>query len=289
MRRGFENVLNRDGALKKRYRPAMYFDASVLIEYYSAEGLEMPQNPLLTSRFTETVRDFLRRNAALKKMADIRRCVLLEGAKLQPVTSPLAILELIEWHARASFKQTVAENVGVSGVERMNGKQVGELLLKLQQLAESEAKKEDVFLKENAAKMPAMSSPKKGREKNKGKVFCEPHVEVVQKPYDDDILAFSRGTWLNPSFAEYHGLDGIYEVDISRLRLKASDVYGVWGEFAYYQVGAADIFHLLIAKHIGCTYFATFDSDFKRVADAVQSSLGITVLKSAEEILSQLR
>ena len=40
MRRDHRDVLTRKGALKKKFRPSIYFESSVIVDYWSAEGLE---------------------------------------------------------------------------------------------------------------------------------------------------------------------------------------------------------------------------------------------------------
>ena len=52
--------------------------------------------------------------------------------------------------------------------------------------------------------------------------------------------------------------------------------------------GAADIMHLLFAKHLGCEYFGSFDSDFERVKEIVYNEIGMKVLTSPDKILEAL-
>jgi hypothetical protein len=58
---------------------------------------------------------------------------------------------------------------------------------------------------------------------------------------------------------------------------------------AYLQVGMADIMQVLIAEHLGCRLFASFDSDFERCREHLQDGLGLKLLRTPEEILAALK
>ncbi len=95
-------------------------------------------------------------------------------------------------------------------------------------------------------------------------------------------------TWLNGSFVDSHGLYGLLQVDIVNFHLTVSKVWQEPSAYAYLQLGAADIMHILLAQHLGCQYIASFDTDFKRVKDIVSEETGISILTSPEEILDIL-
>ena len=63
------------------------------------------------------------------------------------------------------------------------------------------------------------------------------------------------------------------------------DVWGRLWPYAYMQLGLADCLHLFAAHHLGCTYFGSLDSDFRRVKDTVKRNLDIQILSSPEEII----
>jgi predicted nucleic acid-binding protein len=70
-----------------------------------------------------------------------------------------------------------------------------------------------------------------------------------------------------------HGLDGLLKVDIVNFDLHFRRAWQEPSAFAYLQLGLADIMHILLAQHLGCTYIASFDSDFKRVKNIIMKKL----------------
>lgn len=69
----------------------------------------------------------------------------------------------------------------------------------------------------------------------------------------------------DPSYAVTHSLKGIYVASIVNFNLPPSlDGYPSPFELSFVQIGPADVLHLFFAKHLGCEYVASFDSDFGR-------------------------
>lgn len=93
-------------------------------------------------------------------------------------------------------------------------------------------------------------------------------------------------TWLNKSFIDAHGLQGLLQVDIVNFHLLVNKIWEEPSAYAYLQLGVADIMHILLARHLGCQYIASFDSDFKRVKEIINEETGLSVLSTAEEILA---
>jgi hypothetical protein len=253
MRRGFEKILTRAGRLQRRYRPAVYFDSCVLVDYWLAEGLELGEagHPFPDEQ-ADLLRTVLRAEKKTQTMGKVREATIILGPELVPVTSPLAVLELIEWHAHAAIKQMASEAVGFFAIQKKSRKQIGELLRKLSDQETHE------------------------RKSKRTRDHTSPLKSVVQ------------GAWLNPSFAEFHGLEGIVEADLLGFDLTRKDVWTRACDLAFFQIGLADIQHILAAHHLGCTHFASFDSDFSLVADVMAKRFKLKLLKSPEELLNAL-
>lgn len=168
--------------------------------------------------------------------------------------SPLSLLELIEWHAEAAFKQIASEELGVVFVQKKSKKEIGSYLKKALELRKAEAKNQ------NSRKQDQTTG-----------------LEMLMAE-----------TWLNRSFAHTHGLRGLLEVDIVNFHLQLSKLWQEPSAYAYLQLGIADIMHILLAQHLGCQYIASFDLDFVRVKNIIGEETGMSVLIRPEEILAIL-
>jgi hypothetical protein len=258
-------VLTKTGRLKRKFLPAIYFDSSVVIDYWMTEGLGEPPPEELTflkedslEKYHKFVRDLLKTDVHLNKILEIRQRLVYGKAKVIAVISPLCFLELVEWHAESGFKQVVAEASNVIFIQKKSKKEIGDYLNKViaMRQAEIKAQPEEEIL---------------------------PGVIVGRESTPLEMLMSQ--TVLNTSFAVCHGLQGLLEVEIANFKMSR---YREPFIYAYLQVGTTDIIHILLAQHLGCKYFASFDSDFKRVKDFIKEENGMTLLSSPEEILEIL-
>jgi predicted nucleic acid-binding protein len=248
-----DKLLTKTGRLRKAFTPAVYFDTSVLVDYWSAEGLEWADKESLPPNdLTAFLRELLRTDKRISEGYKIRKAILMERPRVFSVTSSLATLELVEWYAYVNFKQVATEAAGATAVQSKSRKEIGDLLKRLTDLARD------------------------GRRRNSGQIQSSP------------VEHLSRATWLNPSFSDSHGLAGIVEVDLVNFNFTLWNVWDKACLLAYHQVGMADTLHILAAYHLGCEYFASFDSDFKRIREILEDAYGITLLSSAQELLQTL-
>jgi hypothetical protein len=261
-----DGILTESGKLRDQFLPAVYFDSSVLIDYWLTEGseIELPEGSVerimleRESEDTKILRELLKSDRRIAGMIEIRKKLLFENVKVSAVISPLSLLELMEWNAEAAFKETAVEVAGTLLIQRKSKKEIGDYLKKPLELREEEVKTQ------------------RGQ---KGEIhdYSSTGLEIIM-----------GDTWLNRSFAECHGLQGLLQADIINFRLAIDQSWQEPFVYAYLQLGISDIFHILIAQHLGCEYFASFDSDFVRVKDIIKKESGITLLSSPEEILGIL-
>lgn len=250
-------ILKSTGKLQKKFLPAIYFDTSVLVDYWMTEGMEMPEtetDELMKKNelpHLQVVRDILRSEKRINKVVEIRKKLLSEKVKVTPVMSPLSLLELMEWQAEAAFKQIAFEASGTVFIQKKSKKQIGDYLKKALELRKAEVKEQ------------------KGKKRG-----VSTGLEILMSE-----------TWLNGSFANAHGLRGLLQVNIVNFHLPVSKIWEEPSAYAYLQLGVADIMHILLAQHLGCQYIASFDSDFARVKDIISEENGISVLTNPEEIL----
>jgi hypothetical protein len=254
--------VTRIGRLRAKYLPAIYFDSSVLIDYWMAEGLETdwaedsPENIVSENcpKSLIVVRELLKADKKLQKVIGVREKLILGLPKLSAVISPLALLELMEWKAEASFREYANDAAGVHIIQRRSKKQIGGYLNKLLELRRDEI------------------------EKQKGK----------GKGYSTGLETIMGDTWLNRSFAECHGFKGLLQADIVNFELTLDQAWQEPFAYAYLQLGTSDILHILFARHLGCTYIASFDDDFRRARDIIEQESRMKVLTNPEDILGVL-
>jgi len=255
-----KTTITNTGKLKKEFLPAMLLDTDVLVAYWMTEGMEMPETEMdKLARSNElahlqVVRDILKSEKKINKVIEIRKKILFDEPKVTSVVTPLSLLELINWHAEAAFKQIASEASGVVFIQKKSRKQIGDYLRKAFELRKNEVKKQN----------------------------------EIKPSETTGLQLLMNETWLNPSFAMVHGLNGLLKVDIVNFSLQFDKAWQEPSAYAYLQLGLADIMHILLAQHLGCRYIASFDSDFKRVKDIISEETGMSVLTSPEEILAIL-
>lgn len=254
--------VTRIGKLRAQYLPAVYLDSSVLIDYWITEGLETdwtedPIEKIISENEPKSlvvVRELLKADKRLQKVVEIRKRLIFEPPKLSAVVSPLALLELMKWKAEAAFKQYASEAASAHIIQRRSKKDIGDYLRKLLELRRDEI------------------------EEQEGKT----------EEYSTGLEILMSDTWLNRSFAECHGLTGLLQADIVNFDLTLDQAWHEPSAYAYLQLGTSDILHILLARHLGCTYMASFDYDFRRARDIIEEESGMKVLTSPEDILSVL-
>ena len=256
------------GQLKERYSPAVYFDSSILVDYWMAEGMELSEGLDENDRdraenqpspLEKTVRELTGSRPRLAKVAEVRRKVILGDLAACPVTSHTALWELQEWIAESAFKQIGAQVSGMILLQRQSKKAIGDYLKRAFELWRSEGE--------------------------------EGHFDSSMGA-SSGLHTLMMETWINLSFAQAHGLQGIIIADTVDFNWppKGDDASASFADpyvLAFLQLGLADIMHVLLANHLGCRYFASFDSDFRRAREFIEDT-GMTVLASPEQLLAVL-
>jgi hypothetical protein len=254
--------VTRIGRLRAKYLPAIYFDSSVLIDYWMTEGLETnwtedPIEKTISENYPKSlmvVRELLKADKKLQKVVEIRKKLIFGLSKLSAVISPLALLELMEWKAEASFREYASDAAGVHIIKRRSKKEIGDYLKKLLELRRDEIEKQ----------------------------------KKKQNGYSTGLEIIMSDTWLNRSFAECHGLIGLLQADIVNFKLTLDRAWQEPFAYAYLQLGTSDILHILLAQHLGCIYIASFDDDFRRAREIIEEETKMKVLTTPEDILGVL-
>ena len=87
-------ILTKDGQIQDDYQPSIYLDASVLVDYWVAEGFD---NTAMESLFSElpslpAVREILKSEGRIPKVAEIREKLESVDTEVTCVVSPLAVI-----------------------------------------------------------------------------------------------------------------------------------------------------------------------------------------------------
>lgn len=255
-------TVTKSGKLKVKFLPAIYFDSSVLIDYWMTEGLEIEGPETLFEKIIDEceaerlgiMRKVLKSDKRMEKVVEIRKRILSGESKATAVISPISLLELMGWNAEAAFKDFAAEASGTRAIQRKSKKEIGNYLKRLLELRSDEVEKQKGSKRERTTGLEWIMSD----------------------------------TWLNRSFAECHGLQGLLQADIVNFELTIAKIWEEPSAYAYLQLGISDIIHILIAQHLGCKYIASFDSDFQRASDIIAEETGMIVLGNPEHILKLL-
>jgi hypothetical protein len=176
-------IVTKSGKLKAKFLPAIYFDSSVLIDYWMTEGLETEGLGGAFREITDEceaerlqiMRQILKSDRRTEKVVEIRKKLVFAKSKAVAVISPLCLIELMQWNAEIAFKDIAAEASGSKAIERKSKKEIGDYLKKLLELRKNEAEQQKG----------------KKRERTTG-------LEWIMSE-----------TWLNRSFSECHGLQGL--------------------------------------------------------------------------------
>lgn len=239
-----------DGRLTKQFLPAVYIDSSVLIDYVLAEPPRA--SPDLPTTFFDRLNQVIRRVVQPQgRLAKVRQ---IRKKLVDTQTRPTAIVSP----------------------------------LCLMEFAEWRA--HSVFSDYAANSLGAKQAIRMGRKDvgccisrilSMGEDCPEGEMRSAAKFLASDLLLTS--TWT-------HGdeFNGLFWADIQHFSLGLSDMNHP-DLLACAQVGAADILHLLFARHLGCQYLASFDADYKRARDLAGAWLPLEVLVSPEELLAKLQ
>jgi hypothetical protein len=129
------------------------------------------------------------------------------------------------------------------------------------------------------------------------------HTKAAQRFSPKEIGDLAKRLWdsgqkqpdgcrRDSAYALFHspigeGLVGIQVEDIPEFTL-SKRAFNKVAPLAVFQIGLADILHLLVAKRLGCTHFATTDSDFQRAREIIEKELKLRLL-FGDEVFSVVK
>lgn len=249
------SLLDLRGRLLKKHLPAVYFDSSVLIDYVCCEELTYPEEMRLPTTLTPQESAFssiCKDDPKLNVLAKVRHALDEFKPRITAVYTGLGILELQGWWAENCLKQSALSSQPLKVVSKWDKKQSGRHLKKL-----FDARREE-----------------------------SSETNSSQATKLTDLECFMRSSWLDPAWTENEMLRGLRFVEISKFQLDMKKVWGGASALSFLQLGAADIFHILFAQHLGCDYIVSFDSDFQRVQEVLHEEWGLRVVSNPKDLLA---
>jgi hypothetical protein len=250
----YQSGTSKNGKLLKQFKPAAFCDTSFLFDYWSS----IIHSPLLQSnpfshkdQVEELFLEYTKAHSRTKNIYQIRKRIEDFDFKLNLIYTPACRLELEEIITASRFKKYGIEvSESTSSFVKKGNKEIGDILLKLKKNYTNDLKKS------GALKM------------------------------DENLkLLFNHFFFTTDRINE--GLEGIIEFDIINFSLAKKELKNLI-YFANMQVGFADLFHLLSAFKLGCKYFFTFDTDFKRIKEEVAHIYKIEIVTELPRMLALL-
>src|SRR3972149_2191334 len=123
----------------------------------------------------------------------------------------------------------------------------------------------------------------------------EDHYKIIRekirkkdKLSQDPLVSFTLTLFENICSYTRENLFGIIPVDFANITIRTPRDFNKLIVFPAYQIGVADILHLVSAKRLGCEYFITFDDDFKRAKKDIERFFNLKILTSPQEILKKI-
>jgi hypothetical protein len=228
--------LNKDGSLRKEFKPAIYVDTNFLRYYYNAEGAEfsfdengntidppwkddLPKIPSFNDSRHKLMVDLINPKNYFKDFGCIRHLTTNYLSEASLILTPLSLLELFKLHAEVTFKDIFAESLGAKQIQRMGEKEVGKHLSTL-------------------------------------------YSRWLANKKNEVLNGLIQDCYFNMSFARAHGLQGTFYISDHNIRITEGDVGRFLWILSFLQLETTDILHLHSAKKLGCEYFATFDKGF---------------------------
>lgn len=187
--------LNNNGEIRKSKSPAIYFDTSVLIDYWMVEGseIDLPHEDLYKERpHVLKLQEIIRENPRLIEMQKLRKQIIFEEVEALPIYTPLCMIELSSWHAELMFKQMAGDAVGYKAIQKESLKNIGDYLSKIHEQYLQEI--DNPCLQEKRGTPPA--------------------------------TILYNNINLNWSYAECHALQGFVLLPLNNFKITLNDFYG---------------------------------------------------------------
>ena len=250
IRKKITDFVTKSGKLRQDFLPASYCDTSFLLDYWLSNKLTPSYFISDEEDHYKIIRETIKKYKKLNEIYKIRE--KLENYKnlTTPVYSTIALFELAERIAEAFFLSETVEGTDVLTIQRLPKKEIGKYIRSFWEKTE------------------------KIRKKNR-------HSQ-------DPLVTFTLTLFENISNYTSENLFGIIPVDFANITIRTPRDFNKLITFPAYQIGVADILHLVSAKRLGCKYFITFDDDFERAKKDIERFFNLKILTNPQEILKRI-
>ncbi|MCK7559783.1 hypothetical protein MKQ70_34530 [Chitinophaga sedimenti] len=197
------------------------------------------------------LRKYFESNSKSGKLLSLSRRIYEEEC-LNLVYSPLCVMEYVEVITRGKLLDLLGRAIGASALRKVSNKDLGKILKAIS------LDFDEIWNMESD--------------------FGTPLHELKYDLFDP-----------HPNY--YNGsleISGTTLCAIENFSIVPSSYLRSITTLSQYQIGLADIMHLLVAKHLECKNFLTFDHDFMLAKDEIQRLFGLKVVMNVEEMNSIL-
>lgn len=243
-KRNSESIVTRTGRLKEPYLPAAFCDTSFLLDYWDSS--------IHDPKFNDFPSNLASEQSYEKKFIEY----LKSDNKLLKMWG---IREIIE-----NYKNKI--NLVFSPACRL----------------EMEDVLSNIRFKSIAYELRPSSNLQRKGKKDIGDIIKKLMNDYGKDPKNQDLRLLYYHFFFTTSQID-EGLFGLMEVDIKNFKITRDDFYHL-GFLANLQIGFSDVFHLICARNLGCTYFFSNDTDFTRSKDDIEKLFGFEIVTDLARI-----
>ncbi len=198
--------------------------------------------------------DYWKKKSRINRIKPIISKIVSYSTLTYPIYSPLVALECLEKLAEINFKEYILRDYGNLNITNKSRKEIGKIL-------------QPIYY-DNLI-------PNDSQNWENPPDICTSAYQIFQTIYNYEDFALC-----------------IYEIPCKSLEklslLTTTDFFQKLVMLSQFQIGLADLMHLVVAKHMGCKNFITYDSDFIRTKKEIKEVFDLEVLSDVQEIERKL-
>ncbi len=244
-------MLSIDGKLDSIFLPAAYCDTSFLLDFMAYPIYDFYENTAVKESSEEVLlQNLVGSKKRIQNLKEVAARIQFDGYRTQLIYSPLVTLECIDKLVERSFKNVASKYLSMHSIQRSGKKDILNYIKTLYEILTHLEEMESLSFEE-------------------------------QNKLGLCYSIFETGYGLADKGMSIYGID---QVDIINFSLTGGTNLEKVALLSQLQVGMADILHLLVADHLGCELFFTFDSDFITNKNFINKLFNIQVIGTIQEM-----